>query len=172
MKRFTATENESDYQRDLSALFTIARNIADKHSVSFSDILGSIRQAESLADGPAIPIGVFLPGLGILQSVTKYLKEESGLSYHEIAVLLNRDDRVVWATYNSAVRRRRGRAGAVNRDVCIPASVFADRSVSAFAALCRYLRDSCGAGTAEIAGLIRRDNKAVWAALRRIGNAG
>jgi len=40
--------------------------------------------------------------LGMLQLICRYLKDNLGLSYHEIAVLLNRDDRTIWTAYNKA----------------------------------------------------------------------
>ena len=45
--------------------------------------------------------------LGIIESITKYLKEEFKLSYHQVALLLKRDDRVVWVTYNKAIKKKK-----------------------------------------------------------------
>ncbi len=58
----------------------------------------------------AIPLSIFreqhLPPLEIL---VVYLKEKRGLSYHEIAVLLHRDDRTIWTSYNRAQRKHGNR---------------------------------------------------------------
>ena len=43
--------------------------------------------------------------LSVLEAISKYLKEEKGLTYHEIAVLLNRDDRTIWTCYNRAKKK-------------------------------------------------------------------
>ncbi|MFC1733167.1 hypothetical protein ACFL6I_22950 [candidate division KSB1 bacterium] len=42
---------------------------------------------------------------GVQEVIVKYLKEELSLSYHKIAILLNRNDRTVWTVY-SRVREK------------------------------------------------------------------
>ena len=37
----------------------------------------------------------------------EYLKDKLNLTYHEIAVLLNRDDRTIWTCYNIAKKKRK-----------------------------------------------------------------
>lgn len=50
-----------------------------------------------------IPISVFSNrNLAPLQALVTHLKKKCDLTYHEIGVLLNRDDRIIWATYNRA----------------------------------------------------------------------
>ena len=41
-----------------------------------------------------------------MESVVFYLKEKMGMTYHEIAVELNRDDRTIWTVYNRALKKR------------------------------------------------------------------
>lgn len=45
--------------------------------------------------------------LSVLEVLVEYLKDKKELSYHEIAVLLNRDDRTIWTVY-SRVKKKRG----------------------------------------------------------------
>ena len=50
-----------------------------------------------------IPVSIFSDRkLAPLQAVVQHLKDKYHLSYHEIGVLLHRDDRIIWATYNRA----------------------------------------------------------------------
>ena len=54
-----------------------------------------------------IPSNIFRDRtLSVLEIMVEYLKEEINLSYHEIAVLLNRDDRTIWTVYNRAKKKR------------------------------------------------------------------
>jgi len=46
-----------------------------------------------------IPISKF-KGKSVLESLIAYLKDSCKLSYHEIAVMLKRDDRTIWTVYN------------------------------------------------------------------------
>lgn len=54
-----------------------------------------------------IPVSIFgRRGLSILEAIVVYLKENKGLSFHEIAVLLNRDDRTIWTVFNRARKKK------------------------------------------------------------------
>lgn len=53
-----------------------------------------------------IPISVFSNiKLSILEAIVKHLKESENLSYHNIAVLLKRDDRTIWTVYNRCLKK-------------------------------------------------------------------
>jgi len=43
--------------------------------------------------------------MSVLESVVYHLKKTYSLSYHEIAVLLRRDDRTVWTVYQRALKK-------------------------------------------------------------------
>jgi hypothetical protein len=50
-----------------------------------------------------IPVRVFIRrDLGVLESVTVYLKEERHLRFTDIARILKRDQRTIWTAYNRA----------------------------------------------------------------------
>jgi hypothetical protein len=64
-----------------------------------------------MPDDIAIPSSVFKDrSLSVLEILVEYLKDEKKLSYHEIAVLLNRNDRTVWTVYNRARKKRESNA--------------------------------------------------------------
>ncbi|MBT3463435.1 hypothetical protein HN789_05325 [archaeon] len=50
-----------------------------------------------------IPIGSFSKNYTCFESVCLFFKES--MNYHEIAVILNRDDRTIWTTYNRAIKK-------------------------------------------------------------------
>jgi len=54
----------------------------------------------------SIPISIFSNfKLSVLESIVKYLKETENLSYHNIAVLLKRDDRTIWTIYSRCLKK-------------------------------------------------------------------
>ncbi|MEM4268252.1 MAG: hypothetical protein QXK37_05480 [Candidatus Woesearchaeota archaeon] len=62
---------------------------------------------EQLVGRYTIPISVVTDRrLSIFEAIIEYLKEKKDLSFHEIAVLLNRDDRTVWTIYNRSIKKR------------------------------------------------------------------
>lgn len=54
----------------------------------------------------SVPISIFSNlKLSVLESIVKYMKEELNLTYHNIAVLLRRDDRTIWTIYNRSMKK-------------------------------------------------------------------
>lgn len=45
--------------------------------------------------------------LSVLENIVSYLKDTFGLTYHKIAVLLNRNDRTIWTVYQRAIKKRK-----------------------------------------------------------------
>ncbi|PIN78776.1 hypothetical protein COV14_02160 [Candidatus Woesearchaeota archaeon CG10_big_fil_rev_8_21_14_0_10_33_12] len=53
-----------------------------------------------------IPLSIFTNRkLSALEVLVSYLKEEFSLTYHEIALLLKRDDRTIWTVYQRARKK-------------------------------------------------------------------
>ena len=53
-----------------------------------------------------IPISIFSNlKLSVLETIVKHLKEKLNLTYHNIAVLLKRDDRTIWTIYSRAIKK-------------------------------------------------------------------
>jgi hypothetical protein len=54
-----------------------------------------------------IPLSIVCDrNVSVFETIVEYLKNHYGLTYHEIAVLLNRDDRTIWTVYNRAMKKR------------------------------------------------------------------
>jgi len=53
-----------------------------------------------------IPVSVLKNrNYAVLESIVKYLKEIKNLKYHEIAVLLKRNDRTIWTVYQRSLKK-------------------------------------------------------------------
>ncbi|MFH1642990.1 MAG: hypothetical protein ABIC04_08910 [Nanoarchaeota archaeon] len=52
-----------------------------------------------------IPVDIFSSGLGMLESISLYLHDESGLSFNLIAKLLDRNYKTIWTSYNKAQKK-------------------------------------------------------------------
>ena len=56
----------------------------------------------------SIPVSILKDRkLSVLENIVSYLKDTFGLTYHNIAVLLNRDDRTIWTVYQRAIKKRK-----------------------------------------------------------------
>jgi hypothetical protein len=68
---------------------------------------GYFKESSSTTRQISFPSKIFKDrSLSVLEALTEYLKDSRSLTYHEIAVLLNRDDRTIWACYNRAKGKR------------------------------------------------------------------
>ncbi|HII72777.1 TPA: hypothetical protein HA265_08530 [Candidatus Woesearchaeota archaeon] len=65
-----------------------------------------------------VPVTIFRDRtLAPLEAVSVFLKDNEGKTYHEIAALLNRDDRTIWTCYN----RGKKKLGSNTTSATIPA---------------------------------------------------
>ena len=56
----------------------------------------------------SIPVSILKDrNISVLESITAYLKDTFGLTYHKVAVLLNRDDRTIWTVYQRAKKKKK-----------------------------------------------------------------
>jgi len=59
-------------------------------------------------DSIPIPSSIFRDrSLSVLEVMVEYLKDQKQMTFHEIAALLNRDDRTIWTVYHR-VKKKRG----------------------------------------------------------------
>ena len=148
---------------ELNALNIFIGNFMEKHKIPFHEVLDLLGRAREKQDVKLIPSCILRERkLGILESVTKYLKEEFSLSYHEIALLLKKDDRVVWVTHNNAVKKKKERFAVKGPNAWIPVSIFASK-LGPMEAITIYLKDHVRLSFNDIAKLLNRDNRTIWA---------
>ena len=56
----------------------------------------------------SIPVSILKDrNISVLENIAVYLKDTFGLTYHSIAVLLNRDDRTIWTVYQRAKKKKK-----------------------------------------------------------------
>ncbi|MFT4304247.1 MAG: hypothetical protein ACMXYG_06795 [Candidatus Woesearchaeota archaeon] len=72
--------------------------------LSYSEILEVLHKDE----GICIPISALNDRrLGMLEASVIYLKERKRMNYREIGILLNRDERTIWTSYNKGKKKLR-----------------------------------------------------------------
>jgi len=69
----------------------------------------SIEHVEKLKEYIDIPSFVFKDRtLSVLEVMVEYLRENKKMRFHDIAQIINRDDRTVWTVYRRAKLKRKG----------------------------------------------------------------
>ena len=117
-----------------------------------------------------IPISIFVDrSLSVLEVIVEYLKENLHLTYHQIALLTNRDDRTIWTVYNRSQKKRQKKHRQLMQetDVFIPLNVLLDRSLSVLEAIVEYLKEQNHLSYHHIAVLTNRDDRTIWTVYNR-----
>ena len=114
-----------------------------------------------------LPINIFqTDSLSSLEAIVKYLKENKHLTFHDIALILKRDDRTIWATYAKARKKMLTHYNLAPSKYLVPASIFAARKLSVLVTLASYLK-SLQLSLHEIALLLNRDDRTIWTVINR-----
>src|SRR3989344_704732 len=129
----------------------IFEKLSEKYNVSKNEIKELINEREIL-----IPVTIFNKRLGGLEAVTRYLKENLNMSYHEIAELLKRDDRTIWTSYNKAKEKQKEHLKIKETQIHLPVSIFKDRNLTVLESAILHLRNR-KMKYSEIAKLLERD---------------
>ena len=108
---FTPFEAVVKFLRENSGLKF--KDIASKFNKNVSTIITTYRRIRNLkidlvvsSSKYDIPISYFeKKKLTFFEVLVLYLRDERNLSYHEVAVLLERNDRTIWTVYNRAKKK-------------------------------------------------------------------
>jgi hypothetical protein len=112
-KKLSAFESVVKYMKENKGMAN--KEIANVLSKSQKSIWQTYNQAakkyakrlEIMDSSYHIPVSIFRKPFTILEAIVKHLKEQAGMNYHEIALLLKRDERTIWTVYDRA-RKRNG----------------------------------------------------------------
>ncbi|MFH2021249.1 MAG: hypothetical protein ABIJ34_07555 [archaeon] len=142
-------------------LASVLEDIFGKYNLSPEDVVLALAKRKS----ETIPLSAFSNPLSTLEIVVKYLKENQEKSYHEIAVILNRNDRTVWCTYNNS-RKKLDKPLSIHPSVSVPISIFASRDKSVLESLALYLK-GLGYSYQKIATALDRNYQTIYTVCRR-----
>jgi IS30 family transposase len=132
----------------------------------------------SVLKGKSIQIPAYIlqdRSLSVLEKIVEFLKEDKSLTYHEIALLLHRDDRTIWTVYHRATQKRKkvsrqvaeSKIKKTKKVVSFPSKIFLDRSLSVLEILAEHLKVEQAMTYHEIAVLLNRDDRTIWTVCNR-----
>ena len=148
-------------------LMSLLESLKESYKLDASEIL-SLVEEKTISEETLIPISIFNnKELSCLETIVKYLKEEFKLKFHKIALLLNRNDRTIWTTYNNALQKRKERLPVKESKFFIPISILTDRKLSVLESIVSYLKDNFNLRYSEISILLTRDERNIWTIYNR-----
>ena len=148
----------------LKILKEISQRLKMEHNYSDEKLLAVYAEEEKQV--LMVPVSIFAAGLCPSEALTKYLKEEHQLTYHEIAVLINRNERGVWANYQRAIKKLPSPL-EIKDNISISVSVFQNEKLSILECLISYLKDSLHFKNSKIAKLLNKNPSNVWTIYNR-----
>ncbi len=117
---------------------------------------------------PSVPLSIFSGRLSALQALVRYLHDAQQHAFSEIALLLGRSQKTVWASYEQA----RDRPFAFTEGgLSIPIARFASRSFSPLETIVVYLK-ARGFPNIDIARTLALDPRTTWTAWSRAKKKG
>jgi parallel beta-helix repeat protein len=143
---------------DFEGLLSLDESLRKKYNLGVEELLEIARRGE--VEEIQIPIVVFKQDLGPAEALCKYLKENLGLRFSEIARLLNRDERTVWINYRNAVKKKSEKI-EVEKKVLISIKIFSDRRLSILESLVDYLKKKKFRNN-EIGEILNRDQRNIY----------
>ena len=149
-------------ERFLVDMFSqIAERLKHRYRYSDQEILKLWNSENSVW----IPVAVFAGNLSPAEALTKFLKEKLDITYHEISVIIGRDERGVWANYKRAVKKMPW-PFEIHEGISVPASIFHSNQ-SILEALITYLKDVKNMRNGKIAQLLNKHSANVWTIYNR-----
>ncbi len=112
-----------------------------------------------------IPLSIFNPHLGALESIVKYMREELSLDYASIARIMHRNEGPIGVTYRRA-KAKHDRTLSITSAEHIPFDLFSNQKLSVFENIAYYLAKQ-GHDWHDIAMILHRNDKTVWTVLDR-----
>ncbi len=161
VRKLRKKKEKRDSLDEENLLEVLDEKLAEKYGVGLDEVLASIR-ARKIRDAEEVkvPIDIFTQETGAAESLCKYLKENKGLNFSEIARTINRDPRTVWINYTNAVRKVSDKIETTSK-ILVSTKIFRDRNLSISEALVHYLRTK-GMKNAEVARMLGKDPRNVW----------
>jgi transcriptional regulator len=135
--------------------------IAEEFEIKYELGEKEIRKITGAPDRENIPTTIFIGELGALEALCKYMKENLGMSYREIAGEISRNERTIWSSCDKANKKVREKIEAKETELQIPLSVIKDRKLTVLESIIVFLKRS-GMRYNKIAEALGREQRNVW----------
>ena len=136
----------------VKALSLMTEELREKYKLGRNEIIELL----GLGGDESIPVSIFKKEIGGLEAISKYMKENLGKSYSEIARELKRDDRTIWTAYNKAKKKYRKIIKVKEGELSVSLEDFKNRKLTILESVVISLKKN-GKKISEISRLIERD---------------
>ena len=153
---------KSEEQFLLTLIKQISNRLKTEHGYQNEQIAETYAEETTIE----IPVSIFSGKLCPSEALTKYLKEEQGLNYHEISKAINRNERGVWANYQRAIKKQSTKF-SIKDSIYVPVQIFQNNNLSILECLICYLKDTRHLKNSKIAKLLNKNPSNIWTIYNR-----
>jgi len=144
-------------ERFLVDIFSqITERLKQKYNYSDTELFKMWNSENSLL----VPVSIFSGKLSPSEALTKFMKENCDLTYHEISELIGRDERGVWANYKRSIKKMPW-PFEISDSIAVPVSIFVPGK-SILESLIIYLKDAKKMRNNRIAKLLNKNPANIW----------
>ena len=149
-------------ERFLVGMFSqITERLKLKYNYSNEDVFNLWNNDKAVA----VPVTIFSGKLSPAEALAKFLKENMDMSYREIAGLIGRDERGLWANYKRAAKKMPWPFD-IKEGITVPASIF-NSGKSILESLVFYLKEGKNLRNKKIAQLLNKNPANIWTVYSR-----
>ncbi len=157
-KRASNSSVSSNSQESRELLKSIIHFMKQNQQLALPELINIYSES---SPEESIPVSIFSNKLSPSESLCKFLKDNRTLSFHEIAVLLNRDDRSIWTSYTRASKKQKIFSQPTKDNILIPITIFADRKLSILEHVVNHLNTSHNMSNSKIASLLMKNPSSI-----------
>jgi len=162
-------KKSGNYNLSENDLMRLDEKLRERYDVSVGELL-----SEEKVDNVElqVPINIFREDVGPAEVLIKYLRENLGMRFIDIARLTNRSESSVWTSYKNAMEKHREKIEVKDREegeelIYIPVEIFANRKLSVLECMVSYLRNK-EFRNFEIAEMLNKDQRNIGVLYSRI----
>ncbi|MBR9677613.1 hypothetical protein GOV04_05730 [Candidatus Woesearchaeota archaeon] len=118
----------------------------------------------------SIPLSIFSQQLSPAEALVKFLKDNKGLRFCNIAKALQKKENGVWLNYQRAIKKKSGELTSLPDDIQIPLYIFKNPSLSYLESIVYYLRTELKLSNKLIAKKLSKSEQVLSIAYNRAKN--
>ena len=159
------SELDSDFVSEekfiLKIIGEFANRLRQSYNYSNQEVINLLQKEELL-----VPVEIFSSGLAPAEALTKFLKENYDKNFHEISLLIKRNEKSIWQNYHRAIKKMPSHF-VFDSKVKIPVSAFSNKKLSVFECLIFHLKEQKQMKNVKIAKLLGKHAANVWSVYNR-----
>jgi hypothetical protein len=148
-------------KNDIKSLIQIINKFQLKYNIGKEELFGMLEEKET------VPVSVFNRKLSPLETVSKYLYENRGMTITQISETLGKQPSSTWVAIRNAKKKGIKRLAAEIDCIHIPLKYLKSDKLSLLELVVIFLRDTRGLKYREIGAMLKRNERTVWTAYHR-----